>query len=603
MKIEQKFRLLEKFLNKFGFSLDEEPFKEFLLKNRMNVEDLKKQNAQSRMTYGPIEPTIHRITPLSFHNCGYFGGENDFTCLREWLAYENLEGNDLVFENLGKDQIGLKESFERTRKLDGPAFADDEGHLFNGTDGNHRLLSLMINEFVEYESAKTESEKKAVLQKYAMEIPVSYPHDRELCELLEKERSDFAPYESTENETTRIPLPVREYRALHQKGPELYVAKYDHQTETYTYDFNGTKFSGSCAELVRFLKTKQKETRPIMLWDDGETYYVSNNNTVFKSKIPSRVQARFDEMKMKVRDDAKLKPYLVVYDADTGLYEIKTSQLTIQESDLAVRKDILNLGLAFTEHSANKPFFEILGLDRNKVMKELEDARDFGFVASFGPLHLENLTQKEAFFVQSKLDEINGYISKKVSLVNDSDNFKDFSEQLFKIMPRVNETNRLLLGVSCGLVKNPRIKEGEGSEAVVSAKRSLELGRLVPMWGMGRVSDKYKVFGEMTDDFKTLPEFHVDSKTAEIGQKLEEIFSDKKKAFTEANLDYIRVQIVNLEDQINQLQYLKKLTRDVEMKRHLEDMINVLEENLTKCEDMCQVFLSRLSGSGQPGDE
>lgn len=602
MNQKEKIQLLKDFLREYDLSFEDPFVKEFFMKRRFNMEDLKKQNFADGEAYGPIEPTIYRVTPFSFSNCGYFGGANEFVCLMDWLLYENMENNDLVFRNLGVDQNEIKASFERTRKLDGPAFADDDGHLLNGTDGNHRLLSLMLNAFVEYASAKSEEERNRVLAKYSMDIPVAHPHSKELCALLEKERLDFEPFDSKENSTTRIPFLVREYRALHQKWNELYVARYNPQTNMYTYDFNGTTFSGSCSDLVRFLRTKKKETRPIMFWNDGEYHYVSNNNFVFKSKNGSRVHAKFDEMKMKVYEDEKLKPYLVVYDADTGLYEIKTTQLALHESELSVRNEILNLGLVFTEHPANEQFFEILGLDRDAVLKELRDAKDYGFVAAFGPFHLENLTQKQAEFLQRKFGEIDGYFSQKVDMVNNSEEFKVFSEELFKLLPFVYETNQSLLGVSCGLVNNPRIKGSENSQVVVSAKRALEVGRLVPSWGVTQVLDRYKTFGKLSKKFESMPEIHADAKIVERKLKLEELFADGKKAFTAVNHEYILAQVVNIEKQIAQLEQLKSMTRDVEMKRHLEDMINILEDNLVKCERMAEVVRLEMENI-QPGGE
>ena len=137
----------------------------------------------------------------------------------------------------------------------GPIRQSLDCKFYNGEDANHRLLTLIINQFIETKIATTEEQKQQVKDKYTMTLEVTSPISYELNDLLWKEIDKFKEGSSVKS---IFPSLVREYRVktFEHYRDAFYCVSYDEQQKLLTYDFNGEKFSGTEQELTTWLKTK-----------------------------------------------------------------------------------------------------------------------------------------------------------------------------------------------------------------------------------------------------------------------------------------------------------------------------------------------------------
>lgn len=582
---EEKLQILESFLRKHNLSLGNRSVDAFFNERRKTLAEARRDNARLKLDYGPIEPTIVRTTPLDFENNGYESTIDDATkSVKEWFLYANMEDNPLVFNNLGSDQSWILDSFQNTRRKVDPAFMSADGRLFNGGDGNHRLLALMLNQFVERANARTDEERKMVDNKYMIEVPVSYPHDKELCQLLEKEKVKVSP-DFSDASQEGYPFMAREYRAHHQGSNNLYVAKLNRKNGIYTYDFNGTRFSGTGEELKLFLKNKKQSKNPSMIWNDGQTYYVSSNNHVIKSKNNIFIQNIFNELEMNVKNKEENSPYLVVFDADKNKYEIQTNALKVEESESVARKKIIDFGYKFLEDSSNNYFFDVFGIDKNEIRTTLGQG-EVGIFMAFDQLKAENLNKEELIYVKRRLDLINKELSNAIEITNNSNKLQKFSQEFVSTLESINETNESLLGVSMGLMKNEYLAD---KEKAVKAKRTFENGRVIAQWGYGRLLNKYEELNNENCDVLEIPKFNKDEDLREKRIRLEEYFKNPTNAFSEQGYDYVANQFRNTEMQISQLEYLRNTVYDEKMKKCLSELIEAMNVNFDACSDLLKV--------------
>ena len=204
---------------------------------------------------------------------------------------------------------------------------DLKGNFFNGGDGNHRLLALIINNFIEFSKAKTDEERQAVVDKYEMEVPVHLPHKEMLCDAIRDEYKEIMDY-FTKDDERFWPRAACVYREdSFAKAHELeHIVEYDPETQKYSYEFNFDKFVGTDDELVGWLAVKEKSKEPIMKWNVGGVYYLSCENQVWKSTNKDEIEKKALQVKEAFKADKINKNnFLEVKDLDSNTYEFKYS--------------------------------------------------------------------------------------------------------------------------------------------------------------------------------------------------------------------------------------------------------------------------------------
>jgi len=280
MTDEQKLQILEDYVNQYNLSIYFGPFRDFLNAYRRKYV-LTKDESQTLTFSSNVAPTLKTILPKDIVNASY-AMDFDLSSLYDWLLYRNFEDNPFVFEHLDTDPQSLINSFVEDKIKRGPVHASTDGRLFNGNDGNHRLLTLIIKYFAERHNAISQESKEEVDKKYQMTVPVSYPISQELSDALNdlKSEIDYSPFDDK-----LIPQKARTYRynAMANSKQAEYLASYNPATNEYKLTFNDEVFVGTEDKLLKYLKQRQA-TRPIMYFNDGETYYVSIHNNIWFTK-------------------------------------------------------------------------------------------------------------------------------------------------------------------------------------------------------------------------------------------------------------------------------------------------------------------------------
>ena len=598
MEKNQKLQILESFLREHGMSLDDPDVKKFFFEQRKTKEEAFRENAQRQLAYGPIEPTIYRVDPLQFENSGYFGN-GDFTCLMDWLLYSNAIDNSLVFDNLGKNQEEIRKSFEERRRYSDPLLVDWEGKIYNSEDGNHRLLSLIINEFVEYAACRTAEERKAVRDKYELIVECSFTHDKELCDLLEKEKARYVDYKTPENADMFIPEAVREFRARNRKSSDTYLASYDPQTRRYKYDFNGEEFEGTASELKNFLKIKQKSKVPAMLWSDGVTTYASCNNFVVKSKNKQYVEKRFHQLsETKNAQDFSYKPYLVIFDADTLTYDVTVPAFSVDEGDSRLKTEIINFGLDFAEATQNDRFFELCDVKKEDVLKECHDG-ELGFVMAFSEMHFKNLSKDDYEYVLRTLVNNEKFITDPLSVMNQAMKFDEFAEKLFKVLPIIDDANETLLRISRGLEKNEKILNAGSKRKVTDAKQTFNFGKTAAQWGYGRIKTGVEGYLKIDGSSIVMPEYHKVEHPTEHYDDFEKIYARDTYLSSFESRDLISEQVEALKEQISELEEMKIKAYDRDIAKIADEIIYIVNKDIDAGEKLCTIVETTSDSSNE----
>lgn len=600
MEKNEKIQLLESFLRSRGLSLDDPDVKKFFFEKRKTLHSVRIENDKKRLAYGPIEPAVYKIDPIHFMNNGYLDNETT-SSIMDWLMYSNYEDNPLVFDNLGKDQTEIRRSFEERRRTARPAFMDAEGYVYNGEDGNHRLLSLMINQFVDYACCKNSKERKEVKDKYSLILEVSLPHDKELCSLLETEKSRIMDYRTDENADDFIPFAVREFRQLHKGASDTYLASYDKQTGTYYYDFNGTKFAGDCEQMKHFLKTKKREDLPIMLWSDGKESYLSYNNFVVKSENKQFLEKRLADMRVSSRTAKRLPRtgYLIVYDADKEKYNITIPALNIPEGNGKAKMDIVRLLQDFTNNLENNRFFELSQTNPKEIEKECDDGR-MGRAMYIPETRFENLSSEEYAFVTQILKENEEYVLKHLNVLNNADELQVVASEIVELLPSMDFTNESLRSISAGLLRNPRTV---GAKATVQQSRNtFNLGKIMAQWGYGKLRNEVDAIEEIESDVVRMPQYIEIAGIREKQQKIEEHFSSAR-VFGEESLGYLKDLSVEIDNLIVKLQSIARFTKNPKLISIVNDLIDMLESDACACSNLIDSVYAKPSKKDEIEDE
>lgn len=600
MEKNEKIQLLESFLRSRGLSLDDPDVKRFFFEQRKTFHSARLENNKMKLAYGPIEPTVYRIDPIQFMNSGYLNNETT-SSIMDWLMYSNYEDNPLVFDNLGKDQTEIRRSFEERRRIARPAHMDSEGYVYNGEDGNHRLLSLMINQFVDYASCKNSEERQAVKDKYSLILEVSLPHDKELCDLLETEKNRIMDYRTDENADDFIPYAVRAFRQLHKGASDTYLASYDKQTDTYHYDFNGTKFVGDCESLKNFLKNKKRETMPIMLWSDGKESYLSYNNFVVKSENKQFLEKRLANMRAS-SGTAKNMPrtsYMIVFDADKERYDITIPSLNIPEGNGKAKMDVVRFLQDFTNNLENNRFFELSEINPKDVEKECDDGR-MGRAMYVPETRFENLSAEEYAYVAQILKENEGYILSRLNVLNNADELQVVANEIVELLPTMDFTNESLRSISAGILRNPRTAGAKS--AVQQARNTFNFGKTMAQWGYGKLRNEFDEIEKIESDVVRMPQYIEIAGIHEQQQKIEEHFASAR-VFGEESLGYLQDLSVDIDNSIAKLEGIARLTKNPRLIRIINDLIDMLERDASACSNMISAIYAKKRKKIEAEDE
>lgn len=413
MKNEDKIEILKKVLADYGLSLEDARVKDFFFRKRKLRPEEFIKNASGEVefyTYSPhVKPVMMNLLPSQFENSSY--GPNAYEILMDWYLYENSSKNSLVWDNIGNPKFDIVNQFVKSGDC-GCVRMSLDGKFFNGEDGNHRLLTIMINYFLEKTQAKSLFELSFVNQKYKMTLPVSRVISGELNDLLSKESLKF---ESNVNlgEDEIYPALAREYRTLTYASPResYYMVEYFPKNDTYMYDFNGETFIGTEQELISWLKAKQKNVNPVMKWENSGRYYVSCNNQVCKSFSKSKIDEFYEDVQQSYNTTKhECGKFLEVLNIDSNTYEIKYPGRFIEDE-----KDSKQYA-RLIQHALNSSKNVFLCKLTGVTEKELREDIDFAFKFSMGyhliDLHYENLTQEEFFKIKELLQSIDSIYEK-----------------------------------------------------------------------------------------------------------------------------------------------------------------------------------------------
>ena len=379
MRYEDKLKILKRFLAKYGLDINDPEVHDFLYEERKTYTDQVTRCYGYELGSGLIRSSTITVLPTYFENSAY---NHSGTRLIDWFMYENAEGNPLVFENIGDFKFDIVESFANTKK-DFPIVIDNQGNVFNSGDGNHRLLTIMLQYFAEQQNARGVKAHQRIDDKYRMTLQVDYLHKKELIELLSEEKYNI----DSMNKESTYPFMVRRYRENVTNKENLLVS-YNSRTKQYKYDFNGDYFEGTCDELIKYLKTKKQSK--IMAFNKGETYYISSSNVVLRT----RDERKYNKILKDVQSlgVAKKEPYLVVRDLDTNTYDIVVPSIYIAKQENRQKymdffiKNMLENGRFILKEKSN--------VDISRIKDEFEHYK-YGDFMCIDEIKYRNLTKSE----------------------------------------------------------------------------------------------------------------------------------------------------------------------------------------------------------------
>ena len=393
MKEEDKLNILKVVLAKYGLTLEDEDVNNFFYGYRRNFRQEEYNDDGVKCEHSSaVKPLKKHVTPLDFANSGYF---NETHTLMEWFMYENSASNPLVWNNIGNPTFDVLESYKRAREASGPIRQALDGSLYNGEDANHRLLTLIINHFLERKSAQTEAKREATDSKYTMELEVSVPINKKLSELLKREVNKFECFDKTDR---IFPALACEFRmATFEKPREaFYAAEYDPETQIFTYNLNGERFVGTEQELTNFLLTKEVKAEPIMQWEAEGVYYISCHNKIYKSREKSTIEEFYKKVQRGYKEDKiEYGEFLEIKDIDAGTYDIDFPSIYIDNIEEA--KYYADTIRYFVNNEQQTFFCKLQNADsiKDRINENIEKA--FGFFGGFSmpDLKYKGLTKEE----------------------------------------------------------------------------------------------------------------------------------------------------------------------------------------------------------------
>lgn len=376
MRREEKLKILEKFLNKYNLSLKDEEVKEFLFTERETYDNKVNYNRTHSVGTGVIAPSMMNILPVYFENSGYSHSKNR---LIDWFMYENADGNSFVFDNIGKFKFDIVSSFEQAKQIY-PIVCDNDGNYFNSGDGNHRLLTLILQHYVERSTARSKHDLTKIDAKYNLQVPVSYLHKKRLITLLENEQYKL----SSGKKTSKYAYMARKYREEMLGGDDT-LATYDQRKQKYSYNYNGQTFNGSEDELINFLINKKD--RETMQWQHNGVNYVAGANYIIKTKNASLYKRRCLEMEEFMETKSiKKEEFLVIKDADKDLYDIVVPQMSFTRMET---KKI------FMDYFKNEMFDSVGAIMTKKSNLDLKELKYiFDTYKYQGPMFIQETTYR-----------------------------------------------------------------------------------------------------------------------------------------------------------------------------------------------------------------
>lgn len=327
---QDKIDILNKVLKQYGLSFDDYEVDYFFNRTRTLEPVLEEYSEEGKQEFAYsqyIRPTTKKLLPSDFENSTY---GTDRTLL-DWYMYRNWNERTLVWENVGNANFDVKTSFLNDRNRYSKTICQDiRGNIFNKGDGNHRLVILIINHFLEKESAKSPEEKLLIDKKYEMELDVSLPFSKELYELLNNE------FINMKKNNSNLAIRFRE-ESYENFDESKYFVMYDETTKIFNYSLNGETFSGTEQEMINFLKTKKQKKDPIMTWEADGVFYVSCGNTVWKSKNKDDIVELLPKINQAYQGGViEILNILEIKDIEKNTYEIRYPSVWVEDKNLAM---------------------------------------------------------------------------------------------------------------------------------------------------------------------------------------------------------------------------------------------------------------------------
>ena len=319
---EEKLAILTYTLRKYGLSLDDPDIKNFFYREREKLNDQEFKDNKSYSYCILVKPTKKIVTPLDFENSSY-GTEKR---LIDWYMYSNAEDNPLVWNNIGSPKFDVLQSFILEKQISGIR-ENINGKLFNSDDGNHRLLTLMINQFLETKSANSKDEISRINNKYAMTVNVYKQINSQISDLLYEYH-----YELMHSPNNSIPKLIREIRLKTMNYKREHFCSYDENSKTFTFFANGKTFTGSESEFKEFLTKEIENVNSLMQWSSGDEYYLSYKNKVLKSKHKAKIDAVAAEFNNYDHTNTPIAPYAIIKNIDDNTYDVICDNISVNNN-------------------------------------------------------------------------------------------------------------------------------------------------------------------------------------------------------------------------------------------------------------------------------
>lgn len=387
---ETKLEILKNALGDYGLSFDDYEVDYFFNRKRYANPILEEYDENGKQEYSyssHLSPKKKTLLPSDFENSTY--GTDD--TLLDWYLYRNWNERTLVWENVGKEKFDIKKSFlEDRNKYSQSICYDLRGNIFNRGDGNHRLVLLMINHFLERSSALNEEEKQKVDEKYAMTLDIEIPIKRELSYHLMRKFDEMKEI---------CPRDVMSYRERSYSNYDDYLryVEYNEENETYSLILNGVKFVGKADECIEFLKNNKKMQQPIMTWQADGVYYISCENRVWKSKNKEEMVPLYHKIKQAYKENQiNREDFLEIKNVENNTYEISYSGIWLED-----KQQGLEIGSLFEELflKANKELLfsklEDSEYWKYNLTEKIAKCHDFFGGVNIPELKHTNLTKEE----------------------------------------------------------------------------------------------------------------------------------------------------------------------------------------------------------------
>ncbi len=406
MTDEEKLAFLKDVLKENGLDFNAQEINDFFTEKRKKSETLTRRDESKMLVkYGHsslIRPDIKKITPMEVENASYADTHNIETIL-DWFLYRNSGDNPLVFENLRNEKFDIFQSFI-DENVKYPFNQDLDGDIFNGDSGNHRLLTLIIKNFIEHSKAKNVEEQELVEKEFGMVVFVNLPHREELCDALSDRYYSVSDL-YTKDKDRIYPRKACGYRedSFIKAGEEDYLVEYDPETKKYSYKFNFDTFVGTDEELIGYLAVHKVSPEPIMTWCAGGIYYLSCNNQVWKSSSKEEIDKLVPQIqKWHKEGKSTLNCYLEVKDIDSQTYEFSYPGAYIEDERIA-KAYAEFWGLILKGRPEKTLFNKLKNFDlvEKELVRSVEKSKSF----SLPYFEYENLTKNEYVNIKALFDQ------------------------------------------------------------------------------------------------------------------------------------------------------------------------------------------------------